>query len=120
MTDEEIIRCLELLGIPPQEFLVMGQGTYAERMKALDDLRTRARRAFKRAAHGLHPDKTGGDDEKTEELYLLNRFMSELSAIFPPPEKVEREKTLRVKLPRRRQRNRLTVKLSVRTRVESY
>lgn len=111
MTDEEIIRCLGLLGIPPQEFAVLGEGSYEQRLNAIDALKKQAKRLFKRKAHLLHPDKTGGDETKAEDLYLLNRFMEEVDRMVPPMLTTATSKTGTS----RRHRGTLRLKLSIRT-----
>jgi len=53
----------------------------------LDALKINARRAYKRLALELHPDRTGGDQTKADLFVLVGRVLEEIekTRVLPPP-----------------------------------
>jgi hypothetical protein len=61
MTNEEIERAMDELGIVPEDFLAVKRAvSFVEAKEVLQVLQDKARRGFKKAALRLHPD-VGGD-----------------------------------------------------------
>ncbi len=80
LNDQQILQALGLLGISPMEFQNVRRSTSVEEAnKKLDDLRDRAKKAFRQQAVKLHPDVNGGDPVKTEQFKLLNTFLAEIA-----------------------------------------
>jgi len=87
VTDSDLQRALRLLGLSPKDILEIRRGaTYVSRKKALVELRSKAKRAYKQAALKLHPDVNGGDEAKTADFRLLNQFIEELDHMEAPKE----------------------------------
>lgn len=85
MTDSDLCRAMCLLNLTPGELLELRKGqTQAARQEALDSLKARAKRKYRQAACRLHPDKTGGDEGKTEDFKLITAFIEELERMEPP------------------------------------
>ena len=49
--------------------------------RLLTELKDRARKAFRRAAATLHPDRNGGDDVKTGRFIVLSRAVATLCKV---------------------------------------
>lgn len=74
-SQEDVARLLRLLGITPERF---GEPLRIRdpvaRDSCLAGLKQQARRAFHKAALELHPDRHGGDPEKTARFRELSEF----------------------------------------------
>lgn len=89
MTDGELVRALFLLGLSAGDLLAIRKGE-----AALTKLREKAKKRYRKAAHRLHPDKTGGDEAKAADFRLLNDFMRELDRMaLPRPPIRQRRRT---------------------------
>ena len=85
LTDDELAWCVDVLGISPEDFLPMRQATSDE---AIDDavkaFRAKVRSGFHRASRERHPDLTGNDPLKAEELKKLSVAYEELLLVDVP------------------------------------
>lgn len=84
-TDAQIAEVMAGLGIAPEDFQrarVNG--------RALDALRAHVKKAYRKLALSLHPDRTGGDPEKAKLFQLATEVVQEI-------EKMEAEPPRRVK-----------------------
>jgi len=89
MIDEATFaRGLSLLGLTPAEFHYPLEATTREEAeRRLADMKAHGKRLFRQRALELHPDRTGGDPEKTERFKLLSSTMEALEALrLPAPE----------------------------------
>ena len=69
MAPDEIER---VLGVTNAEVrAVLRAPSFDAALAALDELRARARKNLRKAALELHPDVTGGDEKKNEQLKVL-------------------------------------------------
>ena len=68
MTQRELLTGLVELGISQRQIVsaMQAPGGVVEANERLDALKVEARRAFKRKALELHPDRTGDDEVKAE------------------------------------------------------
>ncbi len=78
MTDLDLDRAVRLLGLTPADLRSL------RTPEGLAGLKTRAKRAWKAAALRLHPDRTGGDEARTEDFKLVTGFLEELGRLEVP------------------------------------
>ena len=79
LTDEQLLWCVEELGISPEDFLRVRQAASDEAARqALDDLHRKAKKGFRAASRRLHPDLHGDDPEKAAQLQLLSVAYEEI------------------------------------------
>ena len=66
MSEQEMISGLSEMGFTPQQLqsVLRGARSLPEAKERLESIKADVRRAFKRKALELHPDRTGGDLEK--------------------------------------------------------
>lgn len=89
MDQAALVRAFNALQLNPHEVDVLQRLPFpqaAERLKAIQE-RVKAR--YKKLAFELHPDRTGGDDDKTKlfsEVTELNKRIQELQVRPPPPQ----------------------------------
>lgn len=79
MKDSDLLRAIALLGLSPDDLRALRGGE-----TAISALREKAKKGYRKAAHRLHPDKTGGDETKAADFRLLADFMAELDRMVPP------------------------------------
>ena len=73
------------MGFSPNDFNAVRQApSHGEAVRRLEDLRIRFRKAFRKAAFELHPDRTGGDPYKTEQFNLLVNFARDFEKVQVP------------------------------------
>lgn len=68
----EAVTVLGHLGITPADLESLRRLPHEEAVKELAALKDKVRRQWKRAAFELHPDRTGGDPEKTALFQALS------------------------------------------------
>lgn len=77
------------MGFTPADFnevrMARGRG---EALQKLEALKIRFKAAFRRKIPSLHPDRTGGDPAKSQQLQILLDFARELESIQIPQEVV--------------------------------
>lgn len=66
---------LALLGLTPDDFARLEMMPQAEGTEQLDQLKLRAKQAFRKQALVLHPDQTGNDPAKTTQFKALVAVM---------------------------------------------
>lgn len=98
MTDTDLSRALRLLGLGPADLKVLRQDRSDTAQQATDDLKQRVRKAFRRVAASLHPDRTGGDTAKTEDFKLVSAFVDAVERMAPPRRVLRPTATYRVKV----------------------
>jgi hypothetical protein len=83
LSERELVLGLSELGITPQQIqaAIRGARTLPEANERLDAIKADARRAFKRKALELHPDRTGGDSEKEALFKKLQHVVEAFSKI---------------------------------------
>ena len=87
-TEEQLAEVFWHLGIGPHDFLHLRRSpSLVEARARLQGLKDRAHRERKRLALELHPDRTGGDEAKTELFKRISAVVSELenSQVQAPP-----------------------------------
>jgi len=84
MTNEEIKRAMDELGIVPEDFLAVKQAvSFVEAKEVLQVLKDKARRGFKKAALRLHPD-VGGDAQLFIQVKEALDHIESLQLRLPP------------------------------------
>lgn len=74
---QEVVDGLLILGVSQQDLETVRLTAYPESKVALQRLKEKARRAYKRVALELHPDRTAGDKDKTALFVLAGRALEE-------------------------------------------
>jgi len=87
MDQTKVLEALRQLGINPQEIQALRFAPYPRAQDMLAALKDRARKAYKRLALELHPDRTGNDPVKTDRFKLVGQVIADLDKlqIQPPP-----------------------------------
>lgn len=80
---DDLLKCL---GVSLHEFEALRDRPRVEAVKMLDALKDKVRRNWRRAVFDLHPDRTGGDPEKTALFQELTRIKDTLEAFQLPVE----------------------------------
>lgn len=80
------------LGVAPADVDALRRMPFEAAVKHLEELKERVRKNFKRLALELHPDRTGGDAEKTERFKVVSSIKDEFEKlqirpvpVRPPP-----------------------------------
>ena len=75
------------LGVSQQDFETIRRVPFPQAQTLLQELKTKARRNYKRLALELHPDRTQGDEVKAQLFVLLGQVLEELdkTTVHPPP-----------------------------------
>lgn len=96
LTQQELLSGLAELGIDQQRLAAAARapGTLAQAKERFDALKAEARKAFKRKALELHPDRTDGDEAKTDLFKRLQLVVevfckAELRPAPPPRPQVQ-------------------------------
>jgi hypothetical protein len=82
---------LQALGVTPEDFnTVQRQPTYELACAKLEEVKEKVRKAYKRLAFELHPDRTGNDIEKTELFKAVGQVKADIESLNinpprPPP-----------------------------------
>jgi hypothetical protein len=93
MTEEELLAGLGILGVTLEQFQhPLRANSQDEGARRLADLKANVKRAFRKAALDLHPDRTGGDEEKAGRFKLASSVAEVVEALTlhvqrprPPP-----------------------------------
>ena len=83
-------RALVALGVTPRDLDAVRQAPIVRAGPLLQGLKANARRQYKRLALELHPDRTQGDEAKTEFFKLLGLVLAEflkVSVKAAPPQR---------------------------------
>ncbi len=75
---------LRTLGVSLDDVESLRLLPYEEAVKHLEALKDKVRRGWKRAVFDLHPDRTGGDPEKTARFHELTRARDAFEAFRLP------------------------------------
>lgn len=84
MTSEHRLH-LEQLGVTESDLQRLTQVPYQEALKLLEALKEKVRRNWKRWAFELHPDRTGGDTQKTDLFQRLTGVRERFEQLTLPP-----------------------------------
>lgn len=78
-------RALQALGVTDLDIVGIQRAPFPQAQTLLEELKLKAKRAYKRLALELHPDHTGGDQEKQAFFVLLGRVLVEFEKITVQP-----------------------------------
>jgi len=79
MTPTLAAEMLRSLGVQyPADFRAVEQMPFEQGVKALDELKERIRKNYRKLAFELHPDRTGNDPEKTERFKALAQLWGQV------------------------------------------
>lgn len=82
LSDAQIRRAMQLLGFQQGDFrAVQTAPSFEAGQKALEELKTRAKKQFRKVAMDLHPDRTNNDPAKTEDFKLVSVVVEELDKL---------------------------------------
>jgi hypothetical protein len=83
-------RALQALGVTSVELNGIRAAPFPQAQIMMAELKVKAKRAYKRFALELHPDRTGGDQEKTDFFVLLGHVLAEFekATVQPPPPRI--------------------------------
>ena len=100
LTDTQVLRAMQLLGLRREDFhAVQTAPSFEVAQQRLEELKLRAKKAFKRCAMDLHPDRTNGDPAKTEDFKLVSSAVDEIDKLVmqrPQPQPQMRVVFIRV------------------------
>lgn len=87
ISQQNMQRALTALHISPSEFNDIRTAPFHEAKKLLQELKSKAHQNYKQLAFELHPDRTQGNEEKTELFKLLGQVLGEINkmTISPAP-----------------------------------
>jgi DnaJ domain len=90
LTQQQMQTGLARLGVTPQDFdLVRRQTSLETAGHLLAELKKKAKTNYKKLALELHPDRTGGDEAKTDEFKHITAVLDEVEKLAvrarPPP-----------------------------------
>jgi len=72
---------LSALGLQQADFERLCRLPFDRAVKQLQELQLRARKSFRRLALELHPDRTGGNEEKTRRFLTIKAVYEEVSQL---------------------------------------
>jgi hypothetical protein len=83
---QDVQRALVALGVSQQDFETIRRVPFPQAQTLLQELKTKARRNYKKLAFELHPDRTQGDETKAQLFVLLGHVLGELdkTTVRPP------------------------------------
>ena|SRR3972149_4647969 len=77
---------LRELGLAYDDLVAPSRGTdYFDCIDKLDNLESRAKKAFHKAALDLHPDRNGGSVSKTDRFKVMAETLSYIESLFIVP-----------------------------------
>lgn len=88
LSDDQIVRAMQLLQLTKDDFTSIERATsFVVGQQALEALKERAKKQFKKLAFELHPDRTNNDPAKTEDFKLISAAVDDLEKLQlrPPP-----------------------------------
>jgi hypothetical protein len=86
LTDDQLVKVMQLLGFSPEDFAAVHLAGPVAGPAMVDSIKRQAKRAYRKLALELHPDRTGGDPAKTELFKALTEVMSEIDELrYIPP-----------------------------------
>lgn len=84
-TDAQIAEVMAGLGVAPEDLQRARVNA-----RALDALRARLKKSYRKLALSLHPDRTGGDPEKARLFQLATEVVQEIERMkVEPPRRVK-------------------------------
>lgn len=81
MLSEQEINTLPLLGLSWMEFVRIQRLGADEAEFELSELKIRAKKGFRKAAQDLHPDKNGGDAEKSKQFVVCTELAQKIARL---------------------------------------
>lgn len=76
------MRAMQLLGLRQEDFRAVETApSFEEGVRRLDELKGRVKKAFRRVALELHPDRTNNDPAKTEDFKLASSAADEIDKL---------------------------------------
>ena len=81
MNVEDQLEILGMLGLCPADFTHIRRLPFSRAKEALGVLKERAKKAFRKLAPELHPDRNGGNAQKTELFKKLNQLVREIDGL---------------------------------------
>ena len=98
MDDARLAQAMAVLGLSPTDFMAVEQAAPWEGPALVREIQARARRAYKRAVLTLHPDKNGGDAEKTDLFRDVTEVLSEIDELRYIPRRTAAKIILELKV----------------------
>ena len=93
----QITYALKRLGVSPEEIQAIRRASSVFTGKeALEALKKKTKQRFKRLALELHPDATGGDDDKEEEFKVIRAVVDEINKLTVQERPIARPTFVRV------------------------
>lgn len=93
MDQPTLFRALGMLGVQAQTLENLRRTPFQQAVHELKLLQEQTKAKYKKLAFELHPDRTGGDEEKTKlfsEVTEANRWFQDLKMAPAPPQPVMR------------------------------
>lgn len=86
ISPQEFQKALTALGVSTNDFDTIRRLPHTKVQEFLQELKTKARKNYKKMAFELHPDRTQGDKAKTEQFNLLGQVLEKIEelTVHPP------------------------------------
>lgn len=89
MDQATLTRALSALGVSLQTLENLRRVPFQDAVAGLKRIQEEVKPRYKKLAFGLHPDRTGGDEDKTRlfsEVTIANKWLQELKVQPPQPQ----------------------------------
>lgn len=77
----QALKALQALGISPRDLDSIRMASYPQAKQMLVQLKELAKKRYRKLALQLHPDRTGGDPEKTEMFKVVGLVLEDLNKL---------------------------------------